>query len=282
MPVQQPMLELPSSGLHADVHEPSYHADSRSLSSTSAKNLLYKGAAAYREESQAPREYKDVFDFGSVVHGLVLGAGDYEVLDFPDYRTKKAKAARDEVRARGAAPILPRDLAKAEAMRDAVFANSAAAALLSEGRPEISMWATDPDTGVVMRGRVDWLREITVDLKTTSGDVGDFMETVWSFHYGFQFAYYLKILALNGVFQGPPAWIVAGKREPYDCAVYTIDMAYLLRCMKDVDRALHLYAHCLETGEWPELEAGWQLPGVGAPGRYDYIPYVESVVHIAA
>lgn len=271
-------LTLPTSGVHADIHEPSYHADQLSLSSTSAKNLLYKGAAAYHAESLAPREYNDAFDFGSVVHGLVLGAGDFEVLDFPNYRTKLAKAARDEARARGVAPVLPHKLAEAEAMRDAVMANETAAELLSVGQPEMSMWATDPDTGVLMRGRVDWLREITVDLKTTGSSVDDFMETVWNYHYGFQFAYYVKILALNGVFQGPPAWIVAGKREPYECAVYTIDPDYLRRCMKDVDRALHLYAHCVETGTWPELEECWRIPGVGAPGMFDHIPYIESVV----
>lgn len=276
-------MTLPTSGLHEDVNEVLYHADRNSLSSSSAKNLIRKGAKAYQEGKQEGPVYRDAFDFGSVVHALVLGVGDYEVLFFDSYRSKKAKAARDEARAGGRAPILLKKYEEAVAMRDSVMRDTNAAALLNEGVAEVSVWATDPATGVVMRGRMDWLRPsgVFVDLKTTGrpADEAGFMGTVWDYGYGFQAAYYEKLMALNGR-KSSPVWIAVEKNAPYNTGVFLPDEGLMARSRVDVDRALRLYAHCLETGEWPELEAGWEVPGVGAPALGSDWPYVGSVTAV--
>src|SRR5699024_511784 len=90
----------------------------------------------------------------------------------PDWRSKAAREARDEANAAGKIPALMTDMGIAAAMRDAVFANSVARTLLFRGKAEVSMYATDPDTGVKMRSRPDWLphgegRPVIVDYKTT-------------------------------------------------------------------------------------------------------------------
>lgn len=273
---------LPQSGLHHDIDEALYHADTASLSSTSAKTLLYQGAESFFLRSIEPPRPRDAFDFGSVVHALVLGVGEYEVLFFDSWRTNKSKEAREDARARGKAPILLRDFERAEAMRDAVLSHGSAARLLSQGSPEVSLWARDPATDVLMRGRIDWLRDdVFVDLKTSSQPVDQpgFLRTVWDYRYAFQAAYYRKLLRLNGI-DLEPAWIAVGKREPYEVGAFIPDEALMARCEVDVDRALALYAHCLATGEWPTLEEGYRLPGVGEPGLFDSMPYVESITEI--
>lgn len=271
---------LPTSGLHPDIDENLYHADPLSLSSSSAKTLIYDGPAEFkRKQEEEPAAYNPAFAFGSVVHALVLGVGEYEVLDFPDWRTKASKAARDELGAKGIAPILPRDMEKAELMRDSVLNHPVAAELLSQGQPEVSMWATDPATGVLMRGRVDWLNQANVDLKTSGREVDqrNFLDTVWSFRYAFQAAWYERIMALNGVFGWPARWVAVSKRPPHNAGVFAPDPMLMAHAREDVKRALHLYAYCLEHDEWPELAFCYSIPGVGAPAIASTIPWAESV-----
>ena len=277
----QPELTLPTSGIHHDIHEPSYHADSISISSTDAKTLIYKGPAAFLEKKQEERSYIPALAIGSVVHALVLGVGDYEVLFFENWRTKKSKEARDEALAADKAPILYRDFQMAEAMRDSVFAHPTAAQLLSEGAPEVSMWATDPLTGVLMRGRTDWLTDRNVDLKTTGRpvDPASFMNTVWDYGYAFQAAWYEHILALNGL-EVNTAWIAVTKREGHETGVFVPDEGIMIQARRDLRRALALYAYCLERDVWPSLEEAWEIPGVGAPRLTDDLRYVESVTPV--
>lgn len=273
------MVTLPTSGLHDGINEQAYHADPASLSSSGAKTIAFAGPDVYWKKKQGPTEYRDAFDFGSVVHGLVLGEGDFQVFAFDSWRSKASREARDASRAVGAAPILIRDYEKALAMKEAVFENGRARDLLSVGRPEVSFWATDPDTGVLMKGRADWLREMIVDLKTTSGTVDQegFLSTVLSYHYGFQFAYYQKILFLNGEDTGTPEWIAVNKSAPYVAGVFKPSERYMEQSHAHVDRALRMYAHCLETSEWPSLQDAWRLSGVGRPSLSITIPSDDFV-----
>lgn len=270
---------LPASGLHLEIPEALYHRDPRSLSSSHAKTLIYEGPDALNEKDGAPVTYNDNFDFGSVVHGLILGVGDYEVLDYPNYRSKESREARDALRAAGVAPILPHKMEEALAMQASVFRHAEATQLMAEGAPEVSMWATDPATGVVMRGRVDWWNQAVIDLKTTSGGATlvDWVHTVWAFRYAFQFAYYNKILELNGLEPGRPRWIVVSKREPYETAVFSPSAELMRRAERDVDRALRLYAHCKEHDVWPPLRTALRVAGVEAPPRGASIPFLESI-----
>src|SRR5690606_13458272 len=99
---------LPTRGLHYDIPEPLYHADPASLSSSAAKTLIYEGPDALQEKRETPQAYLDAFAFGSVVHALVLGVGDFQVLAHESYRTKAAREERDALLAEGVAPKIGR------------------------------------------------------------------------------------------------------------------------------------------------------------------------------
>lgn len=143
------------------------------------------------------------------------------------------------------------------------------------------MWATDPVTGVLMRGRTDWLTDRNVDLKTTGRPVDQesFMNTVWEYGYAFQAAWYEHIFAINGVFVDT-AWIAVTKREGHETGVFVPDEGIMTQARRDLVRALVLYAYCKEHDVWPSLEEAWKIPGVGAPGIGDDLRYVESVTPI--
>jgi PDDEXK-like domain of unknown function (DUF3799) len=90
-----------------------------SLSSSIAKILLEKTPEQARlahprlRSLQETEDYaddsSDAKDAGSLTHRLVLGKGaSLAIVDFEDWRTKAAKAARDEARAAGKIPVLKR------------------------------------------------------------------------------------------------------------------------------------------------------------------------------
>lgn len=260
-------MSLPTEGLHEHVDERAYHADTSALSSTGAKTLHFEGPRIFKHRQDNPVR-KDVFDFGSVVHALILGVGDFEVIDHDSWRTKAAQEAREAARAEGRAPVLRKEYDAACEMRDAVMDNHLAAGILSDGRPEVSVYATDPETGVRMRGRIDYLRDDSfIDVKSVGGLIHprEFERTVWNLRYHFQAAFYQRILTLNGIEALPPIWLVVSKEAPYEVLAYQPDQYLMARAHEDVDLALATYARCVETDTWPGLTPDDQIHTVTAP-----------------
>lgn len=246
---------LPSHGLHNGIPEGEYHADPRSLSSTGAKTIVTEGADIFAWKRAHP-EHKDAFDFGTVVHAIVLSVGDFEVLDFDSWRTKAAKEAQAAARDAGKTPILLADYRRAKAAADAVQANETAAAIFRLGQPEVSVWATDPDTGVLMRGRIDWLRTNAIaDLKTTSkpNHPEAWRKTSWDFKYGLQAWWYSRILELNGEPERPFIWVTVDTNAPHAVYLYQPSPEVIDKGRELGERALATYANALETDYWPPL-----------------------------
>lgn len=82
------------------------------------------------------RPSTDAYDFGTLVHALLLGDGDdIEAIDAPDYRTKVAREKRDAARAANKVPVLAHKLEPADEA-----ACLASMELLARG-----MWVRDPD-----------------------------------------------------------------------------------------------------------------------------------------
>lgn len=80
------------------------------LSKSTASILVNKSPrhAIQRKRREVPDETSDEMDQGTIVHALMLGASNKRIveLDFPDFRTKAARTARDETTARGDVPVL--------------------------------------------------------------------------------------------------------------------------------------------------------------------------------
>jgi hypothetical protein len=122
----------PENGTFVGVDNTSYHADTTSLSSSGARLLLPPSCPAkFRQRMDSPPEYKQVFDFGTVAHGLVLGeGGDFAVIEAPDYRSKAAQTERDKARKDGKTPILAAELERATAMAAVVWTHPLAGEIL--------------------------------------------------------------------------------------------------------------------------------------------------------
>lgn len=252
-------------GIYPDISDLDYHADD-ALSSTGAKALI-ECPAIYREQRDNP-PVKDAFDFGHVAHRLLLGKGS-EVAVYPAdalgangaVSTTAAKEFAKEARAEGKVPIKPDDYAKAEHMDRQVREHPAIGGVFADGAAELSAWTTDPDTGVGLRCRPDWLTEdrdgrpVVVDFKTTAGDVHDWAlsKVIHDRGYHQSAAFYLDVLTGAGVLDpgaGTFLLIFASKAPPHQVRAVTLPAVALDRGRDLNRRAIDLYAACIETGDW--------------------------------
>lgn len=253
-------------GFHAGIDEGIYHADRESLSVSGAKVLL-KAPALFRWQQDHPI-HKDVFDFGSAAHSLVLGAGqDILVCPFDDWRTKAAKEMRDEARKRGEIAVLRTDFDRVVEMADTLSSHTLAMRLLSEGEPEVSAYALDVDTAVMRRGRFDWLGSaILSDYKSAaSSEPAAFVRAAINFGYHMQAAWYTDLASDLGHPAAAFAFIVQEKEPPYLVTVIELPPELVDVGRRRNRRALERFRDCTEADRWPGYISDTEFAQPSAP-----------------
>jgi PDDEXK-like domain of unknown function (DUF3799) len=248
-----------------DIPEADYFADP-ALSCSGAKLLLPPSCPALFKYRQDHPEHKDVFDFGSAAHKMVLGAGpELAVLDYENWQTKASKQAREEARDAGATPILAADYAKVKAMAEAIRRHPLASHLINpyrDGKPEQSLFWTDEETGIQRRSRVDWLPErgygrfVLADYKTCDhADPASIAKAVTNYGYLQQEQWYLDGIRALGLDDNPDFWFVFQEKN----APYLVNVARV----KEEDRwigrarnrdAIEVFRDCTERDVWPGHE----------------------------
>jgi hypothetical protein len=257
-----------NAGIHDGFPAAAYHADSfdlntPSLSSSTINTLLTMSPAHAR--ANHPRlnpdyqpKVEDKFDLGTACHSMLLeGISIVEVCDFPDWRTKAAKEARDLARMHGRVPLLTDQYASVLGMYEAVAAQIAQLDVdpipLTAGKPEQTMvWE---EQGVLCRARIDWLHDdLTAidDLKTTSRSAHpeSWTRTMFGIGCDVQAAFYLRGLK---ALQAEPVWrwLVVETSPPYALSVVSPGPAVLELANMKIDAALATWKQCLETDVWP-------------------------------
>lgn len=255
-------------GIHDGIAAEQYHADPAEQPSLSASiaHLLVSQSPAHawanhpKNPDRVAEEAVERFELGTTVHALLLQDDDLiEVCDFPDWRTKDAKTAREEARAAGRIPLLPDQAARARAMvaavRQQLDAHPATPPLFTDGKPEQTLVWED-DHGVVCRARVDWLHNdhATIDdLKTTAASASPraWNRTMWNIGAAFQAQFYRRgVEKLTGI---RPAFrfCVVETTPPYAMSVVALDPSAEAVADSQIAWALRTWAECVETGEWP-------------------------------
>lgn len=256
-----------------------YHADpvpEGSLSVSGAK-LLLDCPARYT----AARAPKKAFDVGHAAHAKILGEG-MGVAVIPDEilgangaaSTAKAKAFIAEARASGLVPIKSDEAARIDGMAEAILRHPLAARLLRDGQSEQSMFWRDPQTRVMLRGRVDWLtvspagRPTIVDYKTSARSAAPaaFARYAWDFHYEMQDAWYREGALASGLTDSDTAFvfIVQETAAPYLLTVLELDDDARQVGAELNARARRIYLDCRTGDEWPGYAP--TIHRVGLPG----------------
>lgn len=253
-----------------NIAENEYHQDRGSLSVSGAKLLLPPSCPAiFRERMDNPPPPKAVFDFGTLAHALILGAGpELEVLD-PEVHGLKTdgtvadvpamtgmwKKAAAAARVAGKLPVSTDDYAAAMAMRQAVQAHPVAGGLFTDGQAEVSAYRTDKSSGVRLRGRFDWLTNAgnIVDLKTArTVNPDDLGRHFWKYGYHMQAAWYRRLVIDLGINPSPSfTFVVVDKTPPHPVVVCRWDDQGISEGEWLNRDAINLYAKCMADNEWP-------------------------------
>lgn len=257
-------------GLYASVPESVYHADRDSVSSSQVRRLLEVTPHRWHYELDHPRTPSDEMEWGSALHTLVLGAGPLPVdTGFDRWQSNDSKKRVRQIREAGNIPMKPKDFARVHAAAKRAREHPDFAAVLSAGQPELSAYARDPLTGLMMRSRPDWLRMLTPttalvgDLKSTSKPGPD--EWLWSagdFGYHQQEPYYVDVLALLGIEVVQWLWLVVCNEPPHEAWVIEFPHSAADLGRRRNRRSLDRLAECLATDTWPTHSAGIQLADI--------------------
>ena len=244
------------------------------FSQTVATTLIRKSPAHAKHDMENGRAATSRMDRGNVIGRMVLGKGkDYKVLEFDDWRTNKAKEAREHARSEGLIPIL------AEAHKDAYHAamaimkELAARGVKLDGDSEQAMeWDEEtPDGPLRCKGMMDHLTGdlMTIyDLKIVESAAPDSIErSAENFGYGIQRAAYTsghaKVFpALAG--RARMLFIFAEPDPPNAVNIVEPDGMFRELGERRWQRACATWAHCLRDNHWPAYGRG--INNLSVPG----------------
>ncbi|SID65668.1 recE [Mycobacteroides abscessus subsp. abscessus] len=266
-------------GMYSGIPDEVYHGDRTSLSSSGARALLAPSCPEiFRHQQLEPPAPKPQYDFGHVAHKFVLGEGS-EIAELDpaihglnkDGSPSKSptstamwQEAAEAARYRGQIPMHIAEVAKARAMAARVREHPLAAALLADGTPELSGYWHDPETGVRLRFRPDWLpnpgrgRLIVVDYKTaTSAHPGHFARAAADYGYHQQVPWYLDGLAACDIADDAAfVFIVQSKTPPFPVSVIELKPDDIELGRRRNRKAIDLYAACAAHDHWPDYGQG--------------------------
>lgn len=269
------MPQITTPGAYSDIPNEVYHRDPTllpgpSISSTGLKTIIARSPRHYWYDSplnpeRPPEKDKPHFNVGKAAHDLLLLSerwpGSYFVLpeDFNARATKEQAdyhAAREAAREAGKTILKYDEAETVKAMAASLKANEFAAAALLNGESEVTLVWTDPETGVWLRARPDFLpakRQIIPDLKTAAdGSPRAFARAIAQFGYAQSAALYCDgIKAIYGAL--PTNWlhVVLEKEPPHVVSLYELPGEDIERGRWMNRKAIRVFAECLSADRWP-------------------------------
>lgn len=244
-------------GIYTSLSNEDYH-NGDGLSSTGCK-LLLRSPGHFRYSKEHPREQTANMLLGSVTHSLLLEPDKEDYIPEPPVN-KRTNAGKDELAAYAAEhpnqTLVPIETySTAQAMAQSVLAHPIARILFANGRPEVSRYWKDPETGLLCKTRNDWENNdhnLIVDLKTaTDASRHAFLRNVVNFSYELQNAYYLDGAAASGDEFVGFVFVAVENTPPHAVAIYTLPDELIHKGRMMYRKALDLYKQSLLTNEWP-------------------------------
>jgi hypothetical protein len=259
------IADLAAADYHADKLKdvPTFNAGTANIILT--RSPLHAWTAHPRLNPNWQPDDDAKYDVGTVAHSLLLeGTANVDVCDYPDWRTKDAREARDASRANKRTPLLAHQFEEVMGMCNAVAKQLGSFNVepvpLTDGKPEQTIVWQDAQYGVWCRGRIDWLHDdlsAIDDLKTTSRSANpeSWSGTLFGIGCDVQAAFYLR--GMKAVAGATPdwRWLVVETTPPYALSVVSPGPAVLALANAKVDAALAIWQRCLETDTWPGYPA---------------------------
>lgn len=253
--------ELPSrSGYHDDPCE------TPSLSRSVLVELLHKSPRhAWQMHPRLNPDYRAVedsrFDLGAAAHDLLMhGDGRVTVVPADDWRTKAARAARDEARKEGNVPILEKHraplMAMIESCRSCLEHSEFKGLLRAAGNTKKEVPIVWRESGILCRCMPDLLGDdplLCLDYKTTEcAEPGRWARChMAACGYDVQAEFYSRAVEAAAGVRPFFAFAVQEIHPPYSTSFVSLANAAWEVAAAKVDRGLEIWGECLQTNNWP-------------------------------
>jgi hypothetical protein len=275
--VMNPRIEKISPRVEYNLSFEDYRNHRDHISSTGLKTLLTESPEHFLYRWNQTDQDKDHFRFGRIFHMGVLEPQRFrdELIVEPEFTgynkdgrtlSTQSKEARDKRKAWNEAHKGQTILKNSErddmiGMLNAVMKYPEPKNIIAYGKPEVSLFCTDPVTGLKMKGRPDILvvEEDGVeiyDIKSTRRHLRWFYKDIGEFRYDIQISFYKLLCEI--VFGKPykrGGWIVASKEAPHTAAFKDVPPDKTKLSDDWVRHGLNVLADCVKKDQWPSYSA---------------------------
>lgn len=225
--------------------------------SNSGLSLVARSPAhyAYRSGYQETR----AMDIGTAFHTALLEPERYaaEYMTVRGINDRRKSEYQQAKKIYGDhATLTDNEGASVDVMVESVRNNPDANAVLSEpGHAELSAFVQDPETGILLRCRFDWITDThrVIDVKKTQDSrQRAFSRSVFAYRYYVQEAMYRHVFELIMGAQLESYQFLAIEEQP-PCAnvLYTLDDMAIMKGHQEYREALLAYAEAEKTNHWP-------------------------------
>lgn len=264
------------------------------LTCSGIKMLAPAGAAPARFAHQHPaigqpaekRESTVAQYRGKLVHRLALGKGqEYAVSPHEEWRSKEAKAWKEEAEAAGVMPVKPQQFEEASEMAAAVQRQIDIAVEGREYQTEVVIaWIEEMSQGPVWcRAMLDvWCPELllALDVKTTGLAItDDKVESLFANSgYAIQHCFYQRgIETLTGEHgRARFRFLFVETEPPFLSRIARASEGYRHAAEQDVRRGLAIFSDCLSRGAWPGYEEIEATPPAWLINRWGLSELLEA------
>ncbi len=239
-------------GFYEDMPNDVYHG-SEGISK-SGLDLIDRSPAHYKY----PKARKSTrnMEIGTAIHAAILEPARFdEEYCIVDCETRQKPEYKKALKEHGSELTLTKpESVNVLGMRESVHNNHEAMQFLAQnGTAELSCFATDPETGITLRARFDWITNngVSVDVKKTQ-DLRKFAKSVNDYRYHVQEAIYRHVYKLITGDDLQAFYFLAVEEEsPHSNMMFLLDDEAREIGEFYFRKNLITYAECLDSGEWP-------------------------------
>jgi PDDEXK-like uncharacterized protein DUF3799 len=217
----------------------------------------------YEHERRNEREDANYFRIGRAMHAFILEPDTFQhrYVCYLGRRAGKIWDAFEEANA-DKTILNESEWTRALGMATAITTHPIAAGYLLDGLCETVVAWDDAESGLRLKGRVDYCGLHLVDLKSAASIQPRLFATAAArLGYIAQLAYYSDGLAASGIDVDPePVLIAVESSAPYDVIVYRVPEHVVELGRTEYRRLLSLLAECMDKGEWPGRAPDREIP----------------------
>jgi hypothetical protein len=232
-----------------------YHGDRTHISSSIIKEMM-RSPAHCKAYLTRPHKETDAMKVGTAIHMAILEphllGSTYVYWD--EY--KRGKDYTDFVaKNKGKIILKTTDMDKVLGMATAVreYRDYPIQRAIEIGHAELSIYWTDPETGIKLKIRPDSFSEYgTIDIKKTQdARPHQFIRSCKDYGYDVQAAMYMTGMELFLGKKTPFYFLAVEEEAPHGVWVHEVSQEMYDSGMRKFRKALNEYKECMDTGIWP-------------------------------